>query len=67
MWISKRKYEELKRLANDNKRDADSFRSIVEILEQRDSVYYSNMFIVKPEILNKILQDVYSSKDKLKK
>lgn len=66
MWISREKYEVLKRIADNNRRDADMFRALTERVSRNTIIHHSDFVIMSREAYDVFLKKFSSSEDEIK-
>ena len=56
MWISREKYETTKRVADDNRHDADMFRALTDRVSRNTIIHHSDFVIMSREAYDVFLK-----------
>lgn len=66
MWISKKKYEEIKWMAENNEHDADMFRRLVDSLRGDKIIRYDKFVIMSREAYDIFSNKLWSEENNVK-
>ena len=66
MWLKKETYEELKRTAKSNEKDAHSFRRLMSLTQGESIVLDKDFIVMKREVFNRFIKTKNDAEDKLK-
>lgn len=66
MWISKKEYEHLKNMVENNEHDANMFRKLIQNIKEKKSIIHNDFIIVNFDIWNELTNKFQSEEDKVK-
>lgn len=66
MWINRAKYEELKRMAEDNEYDARMFRDLVKYIKEKKNVFYCDFVMMSRDTWDEVSNKYNTSEDRVK-
>jgi hypothetical protein len=66
MWVNRQKYETLQKVADDNRRDANAWRSLMNLLTKRSIIHGKECVIMSREAYDIFSNKLWLNEDKYK-